>query len=180
MAARITRTLSPSSHGKKTTIFRSVLACCNCNRYFRGNHCDDLQILPQDANLQLHPNAGVCLIPIPIYRSGPNEFDYKLANYLKSNGHWSPNSDQASFQQMACFSPSWRDGHSIFHAEFSWRAEEWIEWTEENRTIAQELWKNVLRNLRLEQPNESIMELMYDAKFSSEADKPALSGEDRG
>ena len=165
---------------KKLRYFAMFLLAAIAIGTFAGTTVTTCRFCPKTLTSNYAQMRVFALIPIPIYRSGPLEFDYKLANYLKSNGYWSPNSDQASFQQMACFSPSWRDGHSIFHAEFSWRAEEWIEWTEENPTIAQELWKNVLRNLRLEQPNESIMELMYDAKFSSEADKPALSGEHRG
>ena len=148
---------------------------------FTGTSVTTYRFCPNTLTSNYSQMRVLPLIRIPIYHSGSNEFDYKLASYLESNGYWIPNSGNESFQQMACLSPSWRDGHSTFHAEFSWRAEDWISWTEKNPAIAAELWKNVLRNLRIDQHGDSIMELMYDAKYSTEPNSPKPAGvEQRG
>jgi len=91
------------------------------------------------------------LLGIPIYRSSyeyHNE-SYKLVDYLADEGYWSPiETNDPSWYPMFHWNEQWRDGESGIYRYMNRYHDDWIDWTEENPTLAAVVWPKVLSILR--------------------------------
>src|SRR5690606_36466833 len=93
----------------------------------------------------------------------------RLVEYLIDQGYWTPVKPSRPPIQTNHWNLQWRDGHSDLERQFGWKADEWIEWTEANREMADSLWPDVLHVLRSD-PDEGewlASHLMQCARFSS-------------
>jgi hypothetical protein len=85
-------------------------------------------------------------------RSCWSEFAYhrpKLVEFLIAEGYWSPvEAAEPRWIETFHWNRQWRGGTGQLQKELSWRGENWIQWTNNNRQLAAMLWPRVLRGLR--------------------------------
>lgn len=125
---------------------------------------------------QIKTQSEILLPPteIPLYRSS---FDYhrepfKLVAYLVAEGYWQPvQTDEPRWILMFHWNNQWHDGQTQLYHYMSKHPNEWIEWTEANRSLAAVLWPMVLSILRREISGEYTEEVMNLARMSSSVDE---------
>lgn len=121
--------------------------------------------------LETHSQREI-LIPgseVPIYRSFPQVHRYKLVSYLIEHGYWTPRPLTKPLMPLYRWNRQWKDGHTDIVRQFSWKSDDWIEWTQQNEAMADVLWPNVLTLLRSDDDDREfrVSELMQYAWFSS-------------
>jgi hypothetical protein len=97
---------------------------------------------------------------------------YALAEYLIGKGHWSPvTAQEPRWIETFHWNDQWRDGQSVLHKEFAWRAQDWIDWSETNPALAAVLWPRVLAALRSEDPERRhrATDMMFLARGAKDA-----------
>lgn len=121
--------------------------------------------------LETHSQRKI-LIPgskVPIYRSFPELHRYALVSYLIEHGYWTPRPPTKPLMPLYRWNQQWKDGHSDIVRQFDWKADDWIEWTQQNEATADVLWPTVLELLRSDEDDreDRVAELMQYAWFSS-------------
>ena len=128
---------------------------------------------PHTLQTYAHQEILLPFTEIPIYRSAAQTYHYDLTQYLMDESYWAPDNVESPPFVTSRWNQQWRDGQSDLHRQFSWKAEQWIEWTESHREIAAKLWPLILQLLRADSRSGKsyASNLMFLAQMSETLDQ---------
>ncbi len=88
-------------------------------------------------------------IQLPVFCSPVSPRDYRLVDFLVSEGYWRPRVvEHPRWFFLSHQNPQWRDGVFDLYKQFTWRADDWIAWTKENPRTAECFWPYLLEVMR--------------------------------
>jgi hypothetical protein len=95
---------------------------------------------------------GEILLPgtrLPIFRTPPMYFRYRVVTYLVDKGYWAPRTTGSpSWLRLYHTNAQWSDGKTDLYHELRWRGDEWIYWSDRHPNLAADLWPRVLARIR--------------------------------
>ena len=107
-------------------------------------------------------NAVEYVVPnttITIWRCAPTKIDNPLLDLLSNQ--YAETTETSGPTEIAKFNAMWRDGHSMAYYPLVRDRDKWIDWTTDNRELADFAWPRFLRYLDVGDTSRAQMVLWY-------------------